>query len=450
MTTRLRGVTYTYPEVEQPALHDITLDLPAGLTVLAGGSGSGKSTVLRLLNGLVPHFYGGHIRGEVVVGGIDALRSTPRHLASVTGSVFQDPETQSVAATCGRDVAFGISGPRLSDTALRQRVATALEQTGLGGFEERRVTSLSGGERQRLAIAAALVRQPRLLVLDEPLAQLDAASARDVLDVIRSLTDRGVTVVMAEHRLDLLPGDADVAVIEAGRVTRRCTAERLVRRVPPRQRHRVPGEPAWSLRDITAGAADTPVLESLTAAGHRGEVVGVCGANGDGKTTMLRVIAGLLSPRGGTREVPGRVTYLPQNPALLLHRESVRDEVRASLPRGADDETVMPWLTAAGCAHLAHRFPRDLSSGERQRVAIAAVMAASGDLILLDEPTRGMDAHARAQLAASVESACARGAAVVIATHDDDLLNLLGARRIDLSGAALRGVTVRRATTVVP
>jgi energy-coupling factor transport system ATP-binding protein len=209
------------------------------------------------------------------------------------------------------------------------------------------------------------------------------------------------------------------------------------------------GEPAWELRDVVAGPAGRsrePVLHDLSLAGGRGEVVALLGPNGSGKTTLLRTLAGLLPPLAGTvRRPAGRTAYLPQNPGALLHLPTVRAEVALTLRRTGSGESPEPILAAFGLDLLADRYPRDLSSGERQRAALAATVAGSPTLVLLDEPTRGMDRAARRSLAAAVETLTAGGSAVVLATHDTELAAELADRTIELRG----GLAVERARGAV-
>ena len=208
-------------------------------------------------------------------------------------------------------------------------------------------------------------------------------------------------------------------------------AESPAARIEPRPaRH--PGDVAWYLDAVTAGAG-LAVLEALSLEGRRGEVIAVTGRNGSGKTTLLRVLAGLLKPWAGTVERPGgRTAYLPQDPAALLHQPTVREEVQLTLRRTAGREDAAELLRELGLAELGGRYPRDLSGGERQRAAIAAVIAGPPELALLDEPTRGMDGAARRSLVAAIDRLAAAGAAVVLATHDEELAGTVADRVVNL------------------
>lgn len=452
------ALSYRYPEAAVAALDAVDLALDGGITVVAGPSGGGKSTLLRLLNGLVPHLYGGRIGGRAIVDGHDVLRTPSRRLATSVGFVFQDAERQAVHATVERDIAFGLENLAVAPATMRDRVRDVMEALGIAHLRDRTIATLSGGERQRVAVAGALVLRPRLLVLDEPFAQLDRDGAGALLDLCRDLSRKGTAVVVSEHRLDdLLPAADALITIVDGRIAGPAppptlaasldSAPQVVRlsqvlgwtppllepgrlRIPVAARHLSPGVPraaaaatAWWLDGVTAGPGD--LLRDVTVAGRPGEVVAVMGSNGSGKTTLLRVIAGLVPPRSGiVHRRQGRVAYLPQNPAALLHRETVAAEVEWTLrrsPHAGDHAAHLRLMSQLGIPAIAACDPRDLSSGQRQRGAIAAVVCGGAGTVLLDEPTRGMDGAARLGLAAAARLLAAGGASVVVATHDSDL-----------------------------
>jgi len=439
-----RGLSYQYPAAAELALRAVDLELDAGLTALLGPSGGGKSTLLRLLNGLVPHFHGGRISGQVTVGGLDVLRTPTRRLAREVGFVFQDPELQAVRSWVEREVAFGLENEAVTGPALRQGVSEALARVGALHLAGRRLATLSGGERQRVALASALALRPQLLALDEPTSQLDQEGTEMVGAACRALAAGGLAVVVAEHRLEWLqPLAQRTLLVEGGRVgdLPQPARDRLMglgpaaSRTPGRQ-----GEEAWAVHGATVGPAGRlPLLQDLDLAGATGEVVALTGPNGGGKTTLLRLLAGTLPPlSGAVSRAPGRVAFLPQNPAALLYRASVRDELRATLDRAGSAEPPEQVLGELGLLGEAERDPRDLSSGQRQRAAIAAVLAGSPRLALLDEPTRGMDPSARAGLRRLVGRLAAAGSAVIIATHDSRLVAELCDRVLLVQAGSVR------------
>jgi energy-coupling factor transport system ATP-binding protein len=431
-TARLTRLGYAYARGDAPALEDVDLELGDGLTVVAGPSGGGKSTLLRVLNGLVPHFHGGRISGRATSAGLDVIATPTRDLARHVGFVFQDPELQGVYDTVEREVAFGLENTGVPSGEMTSRIDEALSEAGAQHLLGRRLRTLSGGERQRVAVASVLAMRPRTIVLDEPTSQLDPEGAAHVLDATRRIRRSGRAVVISEHRLDQLHGFAgDVVVVEAGRVRR--AALPPTRPAPRPPRSGAMGEVAWSLQAVTAGFARRPVVGRIDLAGRAGEVVALTGRNGSGKTTLLRTIAGVLEPlEGRVERRPGRVAYLPQNPAALLHQPTVRAEVELTLRRSPNGHDGAAILRELGLAHVAERYPRDLSSGERQRAALAAVLAGAPSLVLLDEPTRGMDGRARDALVGVIARLRDEGAAVVLATHDASLRDALADRVVTL------------------
>ena len=433
----LDHLTYSYPGAAGPALRDVSLRIDGGITVVAGPSGGGKSTLLRVFNGLVPHFHGGRISGRAAVGGEDILTTPTRRLARHVGFVFQDPELQTVYATVDREVAFGLENAAVPAADIPTRVDEALHDAGVQHLAGRTMRTLSGGERQRVALASALAMRPRVVVLDEPTSQLDPEGTRLVLAALHQVAEQDRGVVVSEHRLRPLMGAADQLLeVDAGALV---TADPRAWREPALARLRASTSPvgpeAVCMYGATAGFDGRPVLEGIELSVRQGEIVALMGPNGGGKTTLLRLAAGLMTPRSGRVERrAGRIAYLPQNPSALLHRPTVRDEVRFTIDRAGESERPEAILHELGLAHAANRYPRDLSSGERQRAAVAAVLAGSPRLVLLDEPTRGMDGRAREALIRVVARLRDEGSAVMIATHDVDLRAAMADRVLEVAG----------------
>lgn len=434
---QLNRLTYWYPDAEVAALSDVSLTLDGGLTLVSGPSGGGKSTLLRVINGLVPHFHGGRIAGSALVLGMNTVGTPTRSLAREVGFVFQDPELQAVYGVVDREVAFGLENIGLPPAEMASRVADALDEAGAGALAGRKIRTLSGGERQRVALASALAMRPRVVVLDEPTSQLDPDGAVLVLEAATGLAAQGRAVVIAEHRLErLLPEAEALITVEAGRAR---TADRPswqpIALPPPIPRRSPPGDVVWSLSGVTAGFEGHAVIDGVDLAGRSGEVVALAGPNGGGKTTLLRVIAGFLRPLLGTVERrPGRIAYLPQNPTALLHRRTLRDEVQLTIRLAGERESPETILDRLSLREVAGRYPRDLSCGQRQRAALAAVLPGRPGLVLLDEPTRGMDDGAREALVRLLAHLRDRGAAVILATHDAALRSEVADRVLNVRG----------------
>jgi energy-coupling factor transporter ATP-binding protein EcfA2 len=479
------SVSFHYPNAERSVLRDFNWEVgEAELVLLAGESGSGKSTILRCLNGLVPHFSGGTFGGTVLVRGEDTRFLPTRALARSVGFVFQDPGAHSVSTTVEDEVAFGLEQLGVPLPAMRRRVEEALDLTGTERIRKRTIATLSGGERQRVAIASALALQPRILALDEPTSQLDPAGAEDVLDAVRRLNEElGITVVMAEQRLDRVVGFADrMRVLRPGwhdldgppaEVLRHCDprldppvallgriagwdslpltvkeARRAVQRtgfVPARSPIDPPrpdAEPAVVVDRLSIGYDKRRVLEEVSFDVRPGELVAVMGRNGTGKSTLLRTLMALHSIEGGratvagldarstrTQEIGKRVGFLPQRAASLLFHETVADDIAAALAsRGASHGELEALLDRFALGHLRDRYPLDLSSGEQERAAMAVTLAGDPAVILLDEPTRGMDALRKRELAELFLNLREQGVAMLMATHDVELVAQVATR----------------------
>ena len=471
-----RGFGYRYPDAEGDALRRVDLAVrPGEFVVLAGRSGSGKTTLLRAGCGLVPHYYGGEASGRLEVAGLDVRTSGPAELGGEVGFVAQEPESQVVSATVRSELELPLEirgEPAAARARAVEEVALAL---GIAELLPRATAGLSGGELQRVALAAALVLRPRLILLDEPTSQLDPVAGDELIWLLRRLNEEwGMTVVLAEHRLErcLPAADRVVALSEGGVAfdglpepfldwatrwdpTLATPAARMfalaglwplpagVRRARellgargldfprvaaaasfPRDGARPRGEkPTAALEArrlwVTLGEPPAEVLRGVDLRISAGERVVLMGRNGAGKTTLLRSAAGLLDPVRGRISTPGGCALLSQNPADFL----VADRVGAEF----DGDDGRPILELLGLAGVQERDPRDLSGGERQRLALALVMAgrdapgAAPQLICLDEPTRGMDRAGKAELVAWLERLAQAGSAIVVATHEVEL-----------------------------
>jgi energy-coupling factor transport system ATP-binding protein len=463
-TISFRDVSFAYPDASRAALRNVELEVQSGeLLLVLGASGSGKSTLLRAVNGLVPHTSGGRFGGDVVMFGRSTRSHHPRELADVVGFVAQDPESQSVVDHVERDLAFVLENLGFSQDAMRRRGEEVLDALGIAHLRDRDPSTLSGGERQRCAIAGALAAGPQALVLDEPTSQLDPQGADDVLAALVRLNhDLGTTVMLAEHRLERAAPLADRAVLVDGgsvgapaavatvladypgapSVTRlgrllgweplpltvrdaraRATFDPPMLEPPPPPSPAAPGDRLLDARGVRVTLGGRTVVRDVDLELRAGDVIALFGRNGAGKTTLLRALAGLQQPSSGIVDARGRVAYVPQNPNTMLFSSSVRRElVETQRLLGAIDAAAVDrWLDALHLGELADEHPRSLSGGQRQRVAIAAVAVGGAPVLLLDEPTRGMDAPSRTALEHAVREHAGGGGAVVLATHDVEL-----------------------------
>lgn len=443
--------SYSYPGRE-PALRELSLSVEPGEFVLvAGRSGSGKSTLLRAAAGLVPHHYGGSARGEAAVCGLDLRTHRASELAAVCGSVMQDPEAQVVMGSVRHEIAFPLENLGWHQAAIDAAVAEIVDELDIEHLLERRTAELSGGELQRVVLAAALAPGPRVLSLDEPTAQLDPAAADEFFDTVDRLSaDRGTTVLLAEHRLERSLARADrVVVVDGGELAYSGEPADFLdwAQSDPRGDRLLPAGarpyPRSPRRDADPAAAAVLALEGVefthpgagsAALSHvslnikAGERVALMGPNGSGKSTLLRLARGLIRPAAGSVSVAGEAGLLLQNPNDYLIHERVGDEAPAAA------------LERFGLAGDADRDPRDLSGGERQRLALAIVMQQRPAVLLLDEPTRGMDRERKLALVAELDAIAAAGTAVVLATHDAALATAFADRTLRLDEGRLVSV----------
>jgi energy-coupling factor transporter ATP-binding protein EcfA2 len=424
------NLCFTYPGAELPALDDVSLAIePGELVAVLGPSGSGKSTLLRALSGLVPHFHGGRFSGRVVVADRDTRMERPADLAGDVATLFQDPEDQVVFGRVENEVAFGLENIGTSPHEIRARARAALVVAGAEHLLERRTETLSEGELQRVCLASVLALEPCLLLLDEPTSQLDPEGAHGLIDlVVRLGRERGTATLVSEQRPSLPLERCDrVLFLEQGRILLDAQqAEALdwiAKNRPaylPREAAAVQGdstgEALCRLEDVSfAYAGGPPVLDGAALELGRGEIVALTGPNGSGKTTLGKLVAGLLQPQRGRVERAGRGAYLSQDPGRYLVKERVDEEV--GLAVGGDLARARWTLATVDLAPYEARHPRDLSSGERERLALAAVLVTDPDVLVLDEPTRGVDPDRKVQLAGLLRDQAHRRATLLI-THD--------------------------------
>jgi energy-coupling factor transport system ATP-binding protein len=442
MLAQLSGVRYRPPGAERDALAGVDLELAAGeLVLLAGPSGSGKTTLLRVLCGLVPHFHGGRFAGTCRVAGLDTRHARPAEVCARAGIVFQDPEAGTIMLAVEREVAFPLECAAWPPAEIATRVLESLSEAGAAHLRDRATGELSGGELQRVALAAALAARPPLLLLDEPMSQLDPHAAQSLAERLRALANAGACVVVTEHRISRIAAHADRIVrLEAGRIVGDGPGLREPAALAMNGHHATPtGTPLAELRGIIAGFPGRSVLSGAGLQLDAGSVTALAGDNGSGKTTLARVLAGLHAPSSGHVRLDGedvtslpverrfpRLAFVGQDPGRVLLRERVDDEVefgprQLGWPVEERRRAVRDALAAVGLEALAARHPRDLSGGERERVAVAAALVSRPRVLVLDEPTRGMDDAMRGQLVRLLRAHAEDGHAALVVTHDRTL-----------------------------
>ncbi|MDR6506750.1 ATP-binding cassette domain-containing protein [Arthrobacter oryzae] len=467
---------------------------PSGsIAVITGPTGSGKSTILRGIAGLLSHVDGGDISGTLLVGGTDRAATPPRDTARLIGVVLQNPRAAFASTRVRDEIGLALELRGVASDAAKARVLEAAESIGVSELLDRNISTLSAGEATLVAIAAAVVEQPALLLVDEPLADLDTAARGHVIAVLHALArDAGVCVIVAEHRAEPLVPVADSwwtiddGALVPGVAPSPLSPPAVARPTPVQPVVHAPVLTATKLAVLRKGA---PLVREASLTLHRGEVVALVGPNGAGKSSLLVALAlGEGMPGGGTggkgtvdggTVVGGRVALVPDASDDLFTRDTVAGELRAAERRQAravrkagqrkagqlrSDGGQLPPRSAE--SHLArlrgdvsipigHEHPRDLSAGERRILAIALQTMDDPQVLLIDEPTRGLDPAARAAVSAALRAAADAGAAVLIATHDHDFAHSLGARILPMrNGVAPASVSdavpAEAARTAVP
>ena len=485
----MQDVTFRPIHAEQPVLKHVSLVVPRGeLIVLMGRSGSGKSSLCYALNGLVPQFIQGEWTGTVTVHGQPTTQSPVWQQANRVGMVFQDFETQLVSTNVEAELrgaleAQGGTHDFADEASFREHVRRLLDLVGLSGLERRDPFSLSGGQRQRLVVASVLVREPQVIVMDQPLTDLDPAGRQQFLRLLAELKAKGITIIIAGHGVeDLMEADR-VCVLDQGEMVWQGTPRELLGRPDLAGRYGVNPYPlaacfqeqgvqtlptsveeAWQLADVLGlrmvaprmheqgirsepsttvlelsnvsaqYEAGIPALSRVSVSFQAGEFVAILGQNGSGKSTLAKLCNGLLLPSEGRVVVLGKDTqqtgslssivgYVFQNPDHQIFAETVRKEVafgaeNAGRSPGECEIRVAEALQAVGLTGAEERDPFSLTKGERQRVAVASILAAKPRILIVDEPTTGLDAEESARMMNMMQALHRQGHTIIVITHD--------------------------------
>jgi len=471
------NLSFQYRSRPELAIENISFELqPGEMLLIAGSSGCGKTTLARCINGLIPRSYGGKREGQVLLHGKDVAGIPLAEVSQIVGTLLQDPERQIVASNVYNEIAFGPENLGMPREEIIERVEMAIQRLGLEYLRERDTFSLSGGEKQKLALAGILAMNPSILLLDEPLASLDPASAYEALEIFRSLADEGKTVVLIEHRVeDAIAARPDrLMYMEEGQVKYlgpikslpkeidhkqvKLPAQWVVERVKEQQeavetvsRPEVPerGEIMVSFKDVSFRYNDDSpfVLQDVNLEIYRGDLIAVLGRNGAGKSTLIKHAIGLLKPTEGAVLVEGQDTrtmsvaqiarvlgFVFQSPTHMLYAPTVREELEFG-PHNLEfakedvDLAVKESIDTVNLNGLEKYPPLGLSFGQQKRTTIAAVLAMRSKIMVMDEPTAGQDyanyTHFMDAMCRPVDGAqsllSANFAATLFITHDLDL-----------------------------
>ena len=485
---KFSNVSLIYPQSTKTILEDLTCEIEEGEMVLVmGHTGSGKSSLLRLINGLVPHHTGGILAGNITVDGISTREVKPGALAHLVGIVGQNPINGFVTDIVEEELAFGMEALNFPADVMRKRIEEVLDLLSLNAVRDRSIRTLSGGEQQRVAIAAALVMHPKVLVLDEPTSALDPIAAEEVLSVLHRLVhDLSVTVIIAEHRLErviqfvdriiLIEGDGETSIGSADEILQKADlvppiirlaralnlseigrSVREVRRLTSDVRERILPAPVPApnskptvidVDSVVVTYEKKDALKKVSTAIKAGEIVALMGRNGAGKSSLLETIVGVASPQSGKVTVNGinpttlqgrnrrtAIGYVPQEPSDLLYLQSVGQECE-SADRENEIETgsTFQFLNRLVPNISADTHPHDLSEGQRLALVLSIVLSSNPRVLILDEPTRGLDYQAKALFSLALQEFATKfDSPVLLATHDVELVAELADRVIFLA-----------------
>lgn len=488
-----KNVSLIYPNAQRTLLEALNFEVFEGeLVLVIGHTGAGKSSLIKLINGLVPHHTGGILTGEIMVAGRSTRELKPGQLSDVIGIVGQNPINGFVTDIVEEEIAFGLETMGIAPEIMRKRVEEVLDLLSLATLRNREIATLSGGEQQRVAIGAALVLNPKVLLLDEPTSALDPIAAEEVLSILHRLVhDLGLTVILAEHRLERviqfadrimrIGDDGEVAIGKPGEILedspiappivnlakaldlsdislsvrelrRRTESIReLLQDLPlPTKIAESKSEILLSLNKVSVKYDTKYALSNISFEIKRGEVVALMGRNGAGKSSLLRSAVGQSPIISGNVLINGidpmklsgknlirHVGYVPQEPGDLLYGQSVKAECElADNDNGVSVGTTQTIYENLMAIPNLNAHPRDLSEGQRLGLALSVILSANPDLIILDEPTRGLDYGAKNKLIKILQKLVAdsnQSKSVVIATHDVELVAEVAERVIFLA-----------------
>jgi energy-coupling factor transport system ATP-binding protein len=476
---RIENLSFCYGENDtagskkSEGLHGIHLHIRKGeFVLLCGESGCGKTTVIRLINALIPHFYNGNMLGQVKVAGNITTEIKTGELALLVGSVFQNPRSQFFNTDTTSEIAFGLENLALDRKEILRKVEKTVSVLGIGHLIDRNIFALSGGEKQLVAIASAYAPEPDIFVLDEPSSNLDRASIKELAELLAILKREGKTIVIAEHRLYYLAGLIDRAVyLEQGTVTHEWSGQAIrsmsqtiresfrlralnLEDLQPEQKQinekneKNENEAVLRVSGLKAFYKKTKnILYELSFEAASGEVVGIVGANGAGKSTLARTLCGLHKKSTGTIELDGKILSRSKRPGVFnmvmqevsyqLFTDSVENELQAQGNKYMSDEEMKAILEKLSLSEYWKRHPMSLSGGQKQRLAIGVVMTLGAKVIVFDEPSSGLDFRNMRRVCEIFELLRRQGKIIFVITHDYELLLAACTRLFFLEGGAI-------------
>ena len=453
---KIENLSYRYPNQTEYCLKNINFEIKKGEFVfVTGKSGCGKSTLAKCLNGTIPHIIGGEIEGNITVNGKNTRDYKVNEIAADIGFVFQNPESQFFTLNVADEVAFGPENLGLEPEDIQRRIRWALEEVEMSNMINENVYNLSEGQKQRVAIAANLSMLPEVLIMDEPTSNLDPQGAQRLFNILDKLKSKGKTIILIDHRTGYALNAADkILIMDDGEIIKECNPELLenpqIRRKfgirNPKHVHEhitsdsnKKNSKILEIKDLTFEHSNGFKLQDISLDLNYGQVLGVVGNNGSGKTTLASLIAGLLKTKNGKIKIYSskkdkdygrnyKVGMVLQNPDHQLFMDSVFNELAFGLEEmglGPEDiqKQIKNVLVSMNLWQLRNRHPHSLSGGEKQRTLISALMTRKPDLLILDEPTTGMDGYHMDKLVNEIKNLSASGVSIILISHDMEFMD---------------------------
>ena len=452
----LKNISFSYAGQESGGLKDVSLQIPSGQCVLlCGESGCGKTTISRIINGLIPHFFDGELSGKATVCGMDVAETNIAMLSDYVGSVFQNPRTQFFNTDTDSEIVFGLENRALPQAELKERLEETSEELQLNALRHRNIFDLSGGEKQKIAFASVYTTKPDVFVLDEPSSNLDMNAISELTALIKSVKAQGRTVIIAEHRLWYLMDVADrvvymkngeiqkdMAISEFGAITEtecetmglRC---RSIADVNPSDISITRTANELTVKNLSVDLGNSIILKNLEFSAHGGEIIAIAGRNGTGKTTLARSLCGLQKGASGSIAINSRpispkqrrkMSYMVmQDVGHQLFTDSVESECKLGIkePDHVKVEQALSWLDLM---EFKDRHPLSLSGGQKQRLAVAVSLICEKELMIFDEPTSGLDLKSMREVGRLTKALSEQGKILLIVTHDYEFIQSICSR----------------------
>ena len=463
-------VSFSYKGTEENDLNNISLHIPKGQCVLlCGASGCGKTTLTRLINGLIPYFFEGEFVGKMTVNGINTAEVNISQLSDIVGTVFQNPRTQFFNTDTDSEIVFGLENSGLPATELRNRLEEVSQDLQIQGLRNRSIFDLSGGEKQKIAFASVYASDPEIFVLDEPSSNLDYRSIKDLNSLIKKIKMQGKTIIIAEHRIWYLMDIADrVIFMENGKITSDMDIQEF-RNLPEKSEqltelrcrslseiktdisYTYTSNRVLEIKGLTAKIEEKVILNNISFRANGGEIIAVTGENGAGKTTLARALCGLGRDESGvvsfdnkllSKKMRREKSYMVmQDVGHQLFTDSVHAECQLGIKK-TEETSMEEVLTLLSLSDMKDRHPLSLSGGQKQRLAVAVSMLCGKEILIFDEPTSGLDIKSMKKVGRLIERLADDKKIIIVITHDIEFIKMICSRILILSdGKIIKEIT---------